>query len=58
MTEQLPTIKALRVTMPSRSLDDPDRPYVRSYDTDLAESFRLAREQQRILQHEEREQLA
>lgn len=41
------TIKALRVTMPSQRLTDPSFRYVPACATDLAETFRRVREQQR-----------
>lgn len=41
------TIKALRVTMPSQRLTDPSFRYVPACATDIAETFRRVREQQR-----------
>lgn len=41
MTEQ--TVKALRITMPSRSVLDPAFKYTPSCKTDLRETFRKAR---------------
>lgn len=40
-------IKAMSVAMPSKPLTCADSDYRRSWDTDLAETFRRVREQQR-----------
>jgi hypothetical protein len=38
-------IKAMRVTMPPKRIDDPTFKYRHSWNTDLRETFRKAREQ-------------